>query len=107
MSEKKEEYQYLECIEDILKHGQETQDRTGTGTYSVFGKHMTFSLRNNTLPLLTTKYVDFDKIFSELMWFFSGSTDAKELNKQGNPIWNKNTSRAELDRLGLTDYEEG
>ena len=72
----------------------------GTGTISVFGTQMRFSLRNNVIPLLTTKRVFWRGVAEELLWFVSGCTNAKELNKKGIKIWDANGSREFLDKQG-------
>lgn len=68
---------------------------------------MRYSLRDNTLPLFTTKRVFWKGVALELLWFIRGSTNAHELSEQGVNIWNENSSREFLDSLGLTDREEG
>ena len=75
----------------------------GTGTISVFGTQMRFSLRNNVIPLLTTKRVFWRGVAEELLWFVSGCTNAKELNKKGIKIWDANGSREFLDKQGTCD----
>ena len=74
-----EEMQYLDLIRDIIDHGVQRGDRTGTGTLSKFGVTMRFSLRGDVLPVLTTKRVFWRGVAEELLWFVSGSTDAREL----------------------------
>jgi thymidylate synthase len=83
-------------------------NRTGVGTRSVFSPpNLEFSLRNSTLPLLTTKRVAWKtQMLPELLWFISGSTDTKILERQGCNIWRDNTSVDFLRSRGL-DYEEG
>lgn len=66
-----------------------------------------YSLRNNTLPLLTTKRVFVRGVIEELLWMISGSTDSKVLASKGVHIWDANGSRAFLDNLGFTGHEEG
>lgn len=66
-----------------------------------------YSLRNNTLPLLTTKRVFTRGVIEELLWIISGSTDAKALSAKGVHIWDANGSRCFLDSLGFTSREEG
>lgn len=68
---------------------------------------MRFSLRDDTLPLLTTKRVFWRGVAEELLWFVSGSTNASELASKGIHIWDGNGSREFLDSRGLTDREEG
>lgn len=74
-----EEWQYLNMVADIIDHGVRRGDRTGVGTLSKFGCMMRFSLANNTFPLLTTKRVFWRGVAEELLWFISGSTNAKDL----------------------------
>ncbi len=102
-----EEAQYLDLIRHILAHGVKQEDRTGTGTLSVFGAQMRFSLRDNVLPLLTTKRVFWRGVAEELLWFISGDTSAKTLQDKNIHIWDGNGSRAFLDGCGLLEREEG
>lgn len=104
--ERHEEYLYLRLVEDILSNGTSKDDRTGTGTISKFGCQMRFNLRKN-FPLLTTKKVFWRGVVEELLWFISGSTNAKILQEKGIHIWDGNASRDYLDGLGLKDREEG
>ncbi|KAB2042897.1 hypothetical protein ES319_D02G249300v1 [Gossypium barbadense] len=104
--EKHEEYMYLNMIQDIISEGNLKGDRTGTGTLSKFGCQMRFNLRK-TFPLLTTKKVFWRGVVEELLWFISGSTNAKVLQEKGIHIWDGNASREFLDSIGLTDREEG
>ena len=102
-----EEYQYLDQIRHVINHGKIRLDRTGVGTKSVFGFFSRYSLRDNTLPLLTTKKVFLKDIIEELFWFIKGSTNAKELSKKGVKIWDGNSSREFLDKHGFKNREEG
>ncbi|KAA8499242.1 Bifunctional dihydrofolate reductase-thymidylate synthase 1 [Porphyridium purpureum] len=102
-----EEMQYLELVREIIEYGAQKSDRTGTGTRSVFGRQMRFSLRNNTFPLLTTKRVFWRGVAEEMLWFVRGSTDANLLAARGIHIWDGNGSREFLDSLGLTEREPG
>ncbi|XP_057737137.1 bifunctional dihydrofolate reductase-thymidylate synthase-like [Arachis stenosperma] len=104
--ERHEEYKYLRLVEEIISEGTAKDDRTRTGTLSKFGCQMRFNLRRN-FPLLTTKKVFWRGVFEELLWFISGSTNAKLLQEKGIHIWDGNASREYLDRLGFTDREEG
>ncbi|CAA0819535.1 Bifunctional dihydrofolate reductase-thymidylate synthase 1 [Striga hermonthica] len=104
--EKHEEYLYLRLIEDIILNGNTKGDRTGTGTLSKFGCQMRFNLRKS-FPLLTTKRVFWRGVVEELLWFISGSTNAKVLQEKGIHIWDGNASREFLDSIGLTEREEG
>ncbi|KAF7019129.1 hypothetical protein CFC21_032334 [Triticum aestivum] len=104
--EKHDEYQYLNLVQDILRSGARKNDRTGTGTISKFGCQMRFNLRKN-FPLLTTKRVFWRGVLEELLWFISGSTNAKVLQEKNIRIWDGNASREYLDSIGLSQREEG
>lgn len=101
-----EEHQYLDLCRDILARGDRRADRTGTGTLSLFGATMRFSLRGDVFPLLTTKRTFFRGVAEELLWFIRGDTNAGTLRDKGIHIWDANGSRAYLDSLGLTAREE-
>ena len=79
--------QYLDLVKHILEHGEEKEDRTGTGTISVFGYQTKYDLRDG-FPLLTTKKVLFDALVRELLWFLKGSTNINDGLKEYTPIWN-------------------
>ena len=80
--------QYLDLCRHVLKNGIYKDDRTGTGTYSVFGYQMRFNLSDG-FPLLTTKKVYLRAIIHELLWFISGSTNIKYLVDNNVRIWNE------------------
>ncbi|OQS06384.1 bifunctional dihydrofolate reductase-thymidylate synthase 2 [Thraustotheca clavata] len=107
LDRKHEELQYLELIDKIILQGNKKGDRTGTGTMSLFGAQMRFSLRNDVFPLLTTKRVFWKGVAEELLWFISGDTNAKTLQDKGIKIWDGNGSREYLDSIGLTHREAG
>lgn len=102
-----EEMQYLNMIGRIITTGNKRLDRTGVGTLSIFGSQMRYSLRNNVLPLLTTKRVFFRGVAEELLWFVRGSTNAKDLQAKNIHIWDGNSTREFLDAAGFVDREEG
>ena len=79
--------QYLELVQHVLDHGEKKDDRTGTGTISVFGYQAKYDLREG-FPLLTTKKVLFSAVVRELLWFLKGSTNINDGLKEYTPIWN-------------------
>ena len=111
------EYTYLAALKNILKNGDDIPDRTGTGTISLFNINATYDItvlnpqddvinHQYKIPIFTTKSIYFKGIITELLWFLRGETDTNILRDQGNYIWDGNTSKDALSKLGL-DYEEG
>lgn len=83
-----QEFAYLDMCRYTLENGIRKEDRTGTGTVSIFGYQMRFDL-NNGFPLFTTKRVPFRLIASELLWFIKGDTNIRYLLQNNNNIWNE------------------
>ena len=88
--------QYKELLQDILDNGEVKDDRTGVGTYSVFGRHLRFDLRRG-FPAITTKKLAWKACVGELLWFIEGSSDERRLaeithgSREGNTtIWTPN-----------------
>lgn len=108
--------QYLELLALALDKGHYKEDRTGTGTYSVFGHQMRFDL-NEGFPMVTTKRVPFRSVLSELLWFITGSTNVNDLRAilhgeefrhdwSRKTIWDDNAA-AQGQALGYEDGELG
>jgi thymidylate synthase len=91
------EIEYLQLMREILNKGKDKQDRTGTGTKSVFGRMITHDMSLG-FPLLTTKSVYFKAALTEVLWILQGRTDIKYLNDNGVKYWNP-----DYERSGRTD----
>ena len=107
MSADTDEHEYLNLVEKILSLGKKKPDRTGVGVISIFGAQMRFSLRDERLPLLTTKKVFWRGLVEELLWFIKGSTNSKLLSEKKVGIWDANGAREFLDKQGFVGREEG
>ena len=95
--------QYQRLLQDILDYGVDKQDRTTTGTKSIFGYTIHHNMRNG-FPLLTTKKVPFKIMATELMWFLMGDTNIKYLVDNGCHIWNGDAYKRYKDsRVGVSE----
>lgn len=88
MNAYKDENQYLSLLTKILNNGNYHEDRTGVGTYSIFGTRMEFNIQHR-FPLFTTKNVYFRAVAAELLWFLKGDTNVKFLHDNGCHIWDE------------------
>ena len=79
---------YEDLLADVLEHGTQKADRTGTGTRSVFGRQLRFDL-HDSFPLITTKRVHFRSVAYELLWFLRGDSNVRWLQERGVRIWNE------------------
>lgn len=91
------EIEYLQLMREILNKGKEKEDRTGTGTKSVFGRMITHDMSLG-FPMLTTKRVFFKAALTEILWILQGRTDLEFLNENGVKYWNP-----DYERSGRTD----
>lgn len=97
---------YLDFIKSVLVNGNNRINRTDVDTISTFGNIMRFHI-SDSIPLLTTKKINFQAIVEELLWMCRGDTDTKILQARGIHIWDGNSSRKFLDQRNLNHYPEG
>jgi thymidylate synthase len=100
-----DENQYLKLVSDVLREGVMENGRNGN-VLTIFGSAMHFSLKDNTIPLLTTKKLAWKTCLRELLWFIRGQTSNELLKKQNVHIWDGNASRDFLDGRGLNNLQE-
>lgn len=101
-----DEMQYLKILKELMIEGDIRETRNSI-TRSKFGIKMEFSVKDGIIPIITTKKMAIKTVIKELLWFISGNTDNKELQKEGVHIWDGNSSREFLDSCGFHDREEG
>jgi thymidylate synthase len=105
------EHKYINLIENIITNGdRRDQERTGTGTLSLFGQQLTINLTDGYCPVLHTRNMPTGSIVSEYKWYLSGSTNVDDLRKisgKQKTVWDANTSREFLDGVGLSHYSPG
>ena len=103
----REELDMLCLMRDILDKGHKRNDRTNVGNLSLFSRELRFDLSRGHIPMMTTRPLSLRIIFEELMWILRGQTDNKILNKKKIKIWDYNTNREFLYKVGLFGYSDG
>ncbi|MSR87052.1 thymidylate synthase [Candidatus Peribacteria bacterium] len=98
--------QYLNLLRHVLENGVQKDDRTGTGTLSVFGYQMRFNLQEG-FPLLTTKKLSTRAIFQELLWFLKGDTNVKSLQEVQVTIWDEWATAEQTAKFGRLEGDLG
>src|ERR1043166_7182795 len=98
--------EYLDLLELVLERGTRKEDRTGTGTLSLFGHQMRFDLRAG-FPLLTTKKLHLKSIIHELLWFLRGETHVASLQAEGVKIWDAWATADQTARFGRAEGDLG
>lgn len=101
-----EEKQYLQIVRNCMEMGVKREDRTGTGTLSLFGNSMRFSLSNGKFPLLTTKTVPFRVVVEELLFFVRAQTDNRILKAKNIHIWDGNCTKEYFEKSGINREED-
>jgi len=105
------EMQYILLMKKIMTTGNvRNMERTGTGTLSLFGEHLSIDLSRGYCPMLASRHMSAKLISDEYKWYLSGSTNVDDLRKisgKQKTVWDDNTSRAFLDTNGLKDLAEG
>ena len=97
---------YLRLVKHIIKNGAKEVGRNGT-TYSTIGEMLKFDLKNNKIPLMTTKKLAWKTCLHELIWMIKGMTNNNYLKAHGVNIWSGNSTREFLDSRGLSHLAEG
>ena len=103
---------YCELVERTLREGKLRPNRTGVPSVSIFGAHfgpipLTDAFGNIVVPMITSRRISFSVAYHELIWFLRGDTTTDYLKQNGVKIWNGNSSREYLDKVGLHDFAEG
>jgi len=100
-----QEFQYLSLLKNIINNGVMEKGRNGI-TYTQIGGMMRFSLKNNQIPIMTTKKMAWRVCLKELLWFMNGDTNNELLQEENVKIWNDNANREFLDSRGLYHLRE-